>query len=444
MTDMGEHRVPLLGSAWRRNEDPAASRDPRVRAVVGALASLPGPEMRTEFRADLRAQLVAITPRIVAESSEGGAGTVDGGRLVDIVPSRSAGARPRPTPRGRASAPSAGSPRTNAAARHGDGFLGRLHGVRLGRPLAVAASVLVAFAVLLGGAVVMSKKALPGDALYGLKRASERVELATAGSAVDEAKDHLDFATTRAQEARDLLSRAGGSALGGTHAAGSSSETADLVRSALQSADGDVRAAARLLGTDAVRHSSAAPLATMTAWAPAQAARLQAIADATNNPAVRGQAESSLRLVRAAQGRAGALAAKVGCACLTNRASDSLGPVPCTTCAQPVNPGRSAVPATPAPAAPRKSTAHKPAGTSNTGAVTGGTGRATPAAPAAPGGATSSSPSPSKTPLLPIQLPTSSAPIQITPSSCGVSVTLPIVGGVGVGLCNGVNLNVGK
>ena len=69
MTEMGEHRVALLGASWRRSEDPATSRDPRMRAVVGALATLPAPPMRAEFRAELRAQLVAITPRIVAESA---------------------------------------------------------------------------------------------------------------------------------------------------------------------------------------------------------------------------------------------------------------------------------------------------------------------------------------------------------------------------------------
>src|SRR4051794_41803783 len=98
MTAMGEHRVPLLGNAWRRNDAPAASRDPRVRAVVGALATLPAPELNAEFRAELRAQLVAITPRIVTESARTGP-------MIDIVPARVAAAPaplrpppPRPPP----------------------------------------------------------------------------------------------------------------------------------------------------------------------------------------------------------------------------------------------------------------------------------------------------------------------------------------------------------
>src|SRR3954451_2731071 len=96
MTGMGEHRVALLGSAWRRNDDPALSRDPRVRAVVGALATLPQPEMQADFRADLRAQLVAITPRVVADAAESR-------RMIDIVPAAAGAgaARSRPTPQGR-------------------------------------------------------------------------------------------------------------------------------------------------------------------------------------------------------------------------------------------------------------------------------------------------------------------------------------------------------
>src|SRR4051812_36335513 len=69
MGEMSEHRVPMLGASWRRLEDPARSRDPRVRSLVSALATLPSPEPRAEFRAELRAQLVAIAPRIIAETT---------------------------------------------------------------------------------------------------------------------------------------------------------------------------------------------------------------------------------------------------------------------------------------------------------------------------------------------------------------------------------------
>jgi hypothetical protein len=82
MSEMSEHRVPMLGASWRRLEDPAHSRDPRVRALVAALAALPAPEPRPEFRAELRAQLVAIAPRIITESAG------DTTPMVEIVPAK--------------------------------------------------------------------------------------------------------------------------------------------------------------------------------------------------------------------------------------------------------------------------------------------------------------------------------------------------------------------
>src|ERR1700709_497436 len=67
---MSEHRVPMLGAALRRRRDPAKSSDPRVRELVAALATLEvAPAPRADFRAELRAQLVAVTPRLVDEGN---------------------------------------------------------------------------------------------------------------------------------------------------------------------------------------------------------------------------------------------------------------------------------------------------------------------------------------------------------------------------------------
>jgi hypothetical protein len=433
MTGMGEHRVPMLGSSWRRYEEPARSRDPRVKAVVGALATLPGPEMRPEFRAELRAQLVAITARVVTESTKTAP-------MVDIVPAP-ARVRPRPTPHGTRTVPA-------QPARHADSFLTRLRGIRLGRPLAVATAVIVTFAVLLGGAVVMSKKALPGDALYGLKRASERLELATATSNTEKATDYLDFATTRANEVKDLLSRSTGAALGGTQAAGLNPDTAKLIRSTLSSGDVDVKAASRLLGADAVQHSSPAPLRTMTNWTPGQAQRLRQIANAMPDSTLRTQALSSLHLVQRAQARAVALNSKLGCDCLGSAASDELGPVPCSPCTSPLSqpqqqpsapgvtqPGATSHPkATPKPAA---STAPvRPGSSSSSAAATAG--GAQPADSPAPSGSASTTP-----PLLnlPSLLPTkSSTSSPVTVNSCGASLSIL---GIGLDLCNGIHAKVG-
>jgi len=411
MNEMSEHRVTMLGASWRRFEDPTRSRDPRVLAVVGALATLPAVPPRAEFRAELRAQLVAITPRIVAEGAEAATGLL--GPVTD-APARA---------------------RKAAGAQHADGFLARLRGVRLGRALTVAASLVTAFVVLLGGAVYMSRKALPGDALYGLKRASERVELATAGSSTAKAKDHLAFAADRAREVQSLLARdAKGS---GPAATELDPNTARLVASALGSADSDVTAASVLLGTQAVSKGSTAPLTTMTEWAPGQLDRLRDIAALVPSGALQSRTESSADLVAAALTRAETLAPKVDCSCLRSTGVDSLGPVPCTTC--PTAGGS-------APSNPQPGIGGGPTGVGSGGASgrvgTGTTGGTAPnstvvkphssATPTQPAAKTTNPPAIPGLPLPTIKLPTSSLPINV--SSCSLGVSLGPLN-LGVGLC---------
>jgi hypothetical protein len=428
MSEMSEHRVSMLGASWRRFEDPTRSRDPRVRQLVAALGALPAPELRPEFRDELRAQLVAIAPRIVAEAREAGAEAGAAGKTR----------RPSPHP---------------GPARHADGWATRLRGVRVGRPLAVAASLITVLALLFGGAVWMSKKALPGDTLYGLKRAGESFELATAGSDGAKARDYLRFATTRANEVHALLSRAGAIAAGrGPQAAGAiDSGTASLIASTLGSADSDVRAASSLLGAQAVHKASAAPLTTLIDWAPGQTQRLKAISDALPASAVRTRVDSSARLVDAALARAHELAADVGCRCLQSSGHDSLGPLPCSTACAPVpatgpgqhRSGSSAASTAPGNRAPGNgpSSGRSGAQPGNGGAGPGtahGTPTTTPNAP--PGGGASSSPGggpplplPSvPIPSLPIKLPISSSPVSV--GSCSIGIALGPIN-IGIGSC---------
>jgi hypothetical protein len=238
------------------------------------------------------------------------------------------------------------------------------------------------------------------------------------------------------------------------HAAGGvSAGTADLIRSTLGSADSDVRAAARLLGTQAVRRHSATPLSSMTKWAPGQVQRLQDIAAAMPDPALRSQAESSARLVQAAQNRAAALAQNVNCDCLGGRGSDQLGPLPCPNCVQPSAPTPSTPASQPRTSGHQPGHAGKTTSTPGNSHVPGNHTGSTPVVPDGGGGTggkitTGSSPSmPAGSSsgggvTLPPLLPTgSSAPVAV--NSCGASVSLPILGGVGLGLCNGVQVKVG-
>ena len=408
---MSEHRVSMLGASWRRFEDPTRSRDPRVRAVLASLAAVSTPAPRAEFRSELRAQLVAITPRIITESAAAP-------ELAAAPKSATAGRR--------AARPVAAPP------RHSDAFVSRLRRIPIRRPLVIAASVLTAFAVLLGGAVYMSRKALPGDALYGLKRASENFQLATAGSDTEKAHDYLSFAATRAKEVRALLSRAGVAGVG-PQAGGIDAGTAANIRSTLASADADVKSASKLLGDQAVRSQSGKPLDAVTQWGPSQLTRLNDIAAAMPAGSLQARTMSSANLVGRALVRAETLAPAVDCACLTSAGSDDLGPVPCTTC-DPV-----ALPTGPA-APPGGSNKTVPGTASNPSGTAAAPGpNATNTDPDPDNSGTGSSPSPTSglhlptiLPSLPNLLPTATLPVTV--KSCAIDASLGSIV-IGLGLC---------
>lgn len=383
----------MLGASWRRFEDPATSRDPRVRELVAALATLPSPEPRPEFRAELRAQLVAIAPRVIAESA------ADATPFVDISPSKAAA-------------------RVAARPQHTDSAFARLRGISFGRPLAVATSVLAAFIVLFGGAVWMSQKALPGDALYGLKRASESAQLTFDSSSTAKARDYLSFAQERTDEVNGLLKRSGSSAAG---AAGINSHTADLIESTLASSDSDVKSASALLARQAVKTKSTGPLEVITSWAPGQLARLNELATRMPDSSLRSRTETSAQLVSAAVARAHQLAPAVSSGCVDTASTDALGVVP-SSCrsgaSSPTKPGS------------QPSTTHRTK--NNVVGPNGGTSSATPQGQVGTSPSSAPTSSPSSTPLivLPPLLPTDSSP-PLTITSCSVGVHL---GGINVGL----------
>ncbi|HEX3334870.1 MAG TPA: DUF5667 domain-containing protein [Jatrophihabitans sp.] len=407
---MSEHRVSVLSATLRHHPDPLRSRDPRVQAVLAELKTLNfAPAPRAHFRAELRAQLVAVAPRLVRE------GIAAETPIVDVVP------RPSPIPK-------AERPQPKAAARHTDhdGVLARLRRLPIGRPLAIAATLVAAFALLLGGAVLMSKNALPGDTLYSLKRASEQVELATTSSPTEKANYYLDFAKTRVDEVSSLLKRSTTSAAGpGAHASGGvNSSTAKLITSTLASADTDVRSASKLLGTQAVKRSSAKPLAAMTDWAPGQLQRLHQVAAALPTGDLRARADSSAQLVTAALARASALRTTVGCACMNNAATDELGPVPCTTCA---------TPGVTVPKDGRTTTRHPTTTAPSAKPHQGPAGPSPDTVSPDPQPAGSPTPAPTTTrpgivlPSLPIKLPTTVPTLPVDLKSCSASVNLGLI-----------------
>jgi hypothetical protein len=416
MSDMAEHRVPVLGGSLHRYVDPSLSSDPRIRELVAALSTLEvAPAPRAHFRAELRSQLVAVAPRLVSEGPA---------ELVRHTPETVAAAEAQPS-----------RVRTLAS---------RIPHLRLGRPVRLVAVALTVIAMAMSGAVWLSRSALPGDALYGLKRASENAQFSLTSGNVPRGKELLSFAKTRVNEVSDLLSNTGASGAGIQASGGVSSSTASLVKSTLASADDDVRQASQLLGAQAVHDKSSSPLAVMINWAPEQMKRLGQVVARTPSGPVRDRVMSSAKLLSDAYTRAQALKALQGCSCLNNASTDSLGPVPCQVCTGST------------PTTPTQQHTNQPGNSTSTknGTTTQNPGKGTPTGtnaptkpnnptqtsnPTTPGSTDSSTPGlPLPTSLLPT-LPLPSTP-PLTVDSCGAGVTVGPIG-VGVGTC-GVHIDI--
>jgi Domain of unknown function (DUF5667) len=298
MADLRSRPLP-----FRRYPDPATSSDPVISALVNRLAAIPPPKPDPEFRAELRAQLVAVTPRLVAE----------GVTAEDSAETRR------------------GTDRALAALR------AAWRRVPLRRPLVAVGILLAVFALLLTGALLLSRTTLPGDSLYGLKRASENVQLSLTSGDGARGKEYLTLAKRRVDEAAKLLARSGAS---GPAAAGSiNAHTAGLITGTLTDGDSDLRNASRLLTGRAARTSSADPLQTLLKWSPGQASRLTAIANRIPAGALHNRAVSSKLLTDRVLERANRLHADLGCNCLIQTSSDDLGPLPCTSPCRPAPPG---------------------------------------------------------------------------------------------------------
>jgi hypothetical protein len=279
--------------------------------LITRLRSLPiGPQPDQHFKSDLRSQLVSITARIVTEAAAEGTAAV--GRSVRVAgkSSRRAG-------------------------------VGVLQAAR--RPLLTFASAAAVLVMLLGLAVWVSSGSLPGDSLYGVKRASENVKLSMAGSDAERGRTYLDLARNRVNEAIDLLGRP--NALASTAApdvlaAGAvNAHTAKLVTDTLASADSDSRSGMQLLGKAAVAQLSADPLSGLDSWLPGQRGKLTDLLSRAPAGAVHDRSQTSVNLLQRIALRSDALKKNIGCPCLGQAVSDDLGPVPCSPCTSLTPPG---------------------------------------------------------------------------------------------------------
>jgi hypothetical protein len=233
-----------------------------------------GARVDTEFRVGLRAMLVATAER-------------DGIGMTAVRPE---------------AVPAIGHAPVRAPRR---GLLGHAPGRRIRARGAIVIGV-AAGALAVSGISAASENATPGDALYGVKRSTERAQLAMAGSDVTRGQLALDFARNRLAEATALV---GGSGFGGV----------------LDDMDADTRQGVRLLTTSAVDRKDNTPLDTVDRFVTKQRIVLTPAIEKLS-PANQKRAADSLALLDKVEERAEDLMARLACDPISRDGADTLGP----------------------------------------------------------------------------------------------------------------------
>nr|WP_239676571.1 DUF5667 domain-containing protein [Natronosporangium hydrolyticum] len=246
---------------------------------------------------------------------------------------------------------------------------------------AVIAGVTVG-AVAFTGMSTASENAMPGDALYGVKRSAERAQLALASSDLGRGQLYLEFAQTRLAEARTLAN--------------------DLSR-VLSDMDRDTSHGVRLLTTAATNRQDRAALRAIETFSAEQRTALGELAGQVDS-SERAPILASLELLDEIDERASDLRGNLDRDCTAVSSIDMLGPVPadCVTLPAPAavpNPatGQPAAageghptPTETAPASPSASADPEPTGDAATPEVT-GSATADPPPSASPGPSTTPS-----------------------------------------------------
>jgi hypothetical protein len=166
----------------------------------------------------------------------------------------------------------------------------------------------------LSGISAASGDAMPGDPLYGVKRSTERAQLALASSDVSRGQLFLEFAKTRVAEAHAV--RQDGTGLGRV----------------LTDMDSETRQGVRLLATAAVDRRDPAALDAIDRFIESQRHTVVRLLDQAG-PASRDRVLESLTLLDAVTQRTGALRTSLSCGD-SNGGSDVLGPKPSTCFSQ--------------------------------------------------------------------------------------------------------------
>ncbi|NUT97346.1 MAG: hypothetical protein HOY78_35525 [Saccharothrix sp.] len=339
-----------------------------VVALLRKAAATSGPDEAT--RARMRDRVLGANPSHPTATTPAGTGR---SRLTSVPVPVGGGPSPR-RPRG--------------------GARGRL-------AIALAAALCLVFS-LAGMSLLLSRDALPGDALYGVKRTAESASLGLTFGEESKGYKRLEFAAARISEMETLVDRyrdSGGGPLGG-------------YLTALADFDADAAAGSRVLAAYG-SNSDQRTLAGLRDWALTQTTRLGDLRGRLPAEAS-ARAGTSLDLLDRIARRAADLSARTGCATVTTGQVDDVGPVPATgECAPPST--------TPSPSATDQPSipVTTPGGTTVPG---GGESTAPPAAtPGTPGTGNLPLPLPSVTTTItpPVQLPTLSLPLLPLPGLTG-------------------------
>ncbi|GGM12771.1 MULTISPECIES: DUF5667 domain-containing protein [Micromonospora] len=259
--------------------------DDQLTTLVGVgrqlAADPPVVEVDPGFRTGLRAMLIATAER------EGIGATV-------IAPAETVPARRQPT----AAAPTRMPLLPAVTARRARARLAIFAGIAAG-------------AIAVSGISAASENAVPGDPLYGMKRSTERAQLALASSDLSRGQLFLDFARTRTDEAATMR----GDKIG-----------FDRV---LDDMDDDTREGLRLLFTTVAQRADPAGLAAVDSFRSGQRRSINGLfhgASRTERERIR----QSVALLDTAGKRADAFREAIGCGLPMTAHTDSLGPVPAT------------------------------------------------------------------------------------------------------------------
>jgi len=265
------------GGRRHRSRGPVDEQLAELVAVGNSLsATRPTARVEPEFRTGLRAMLVATAER-------------DGmGRTAAADAPETA----------------TGLPTAARTGRLGHGLLG--HSGRLRARGAIIIGV-AAGALAVSGISAASENASPGDALYGVKRSTERAQLAMAGSDVTRGQLSLDFARTRLAEAVAMP--------------GNDAEFGGV----LDDMDADTRKGVKLLTTAAAARKDRKPLATVDTFAEGQRRMLAPVLGKLSN-GNQERAQTSITLLDSVLKRAEHLRTGLACDDVVPAGSDLLGP----------------------------------------------------------------------------------------------------------------------